>query len=692
MWFDRLRGLKEVSGPLGFGAGLCAAVLAMDLVTPNILGTSLVYVAPVFLALWTPDRRVLWPLAGLASLFLIIGSVVAEPVESIRFNAAARGLALFAIWAFAYLIERAQVAEERRDEALAAGRDLAARKDILYSVLENLVEGVCVYDRSLRLKTWSRGLVDLFGLSEAWLRTSPSLEEFMRFNAEKGDYANVDADRLIAERMVKARLTIEPHKYERTRADGTVLEVRGEPLKGGGLVTIYRDITEIKLAEATIDRLSRTDVLTGLPNRSAFEGRLKSKLGDAERSDRLLSVMFLDIDNFKDVNDTLGHPVGDQLLVEITECLLDCVRDTDVVARLDGDEFGIVGTHHQTIDDVAEMADRIINAFSRPFKVGEIEIRATVSVGVTVFPKDQGSAEKLLTNADIALAKAKQKGRDNFQFYETYMQDEILDRKCLETEMAAGLEGGEFEPFYQPKIDVATGKVIGAEALMRWHHPERGMVPPAVFIPIAEKSGLILPLSKMLLEVTCREAKSWQDDPRLPPLTLSANVSPVQFNNPDFVDEIARVLKLTGLEAERLELEITENTIMSHSDNVVETLDAVRRLGVVLSIDDFGTGYSSLAYLKRFPVHKLKIDQSFVRDLETDSDDAAIVKTVVSMGHALGMSVVAEGVETAEQYAFLKVIGCDEAQGYHFSRPAPADEFKRWVINWEDRKVLAART
>lgn len=577
---------------------------------------------------------------------------------------------------------RSKVIEAERREL----RSKIEHKMLLVNgILDNIDQGVCIYDKDLRLSAWSQGFVELFHLSEAWLGTRPTLEEFMRFNAERGDYREADIDEKINQRLELAGNALEPHHYQRTRADGSVLDVRGEPMPGGGLIVVYKDISEAKRARESADRLDLVDSLTGLPNRSALDARLTSRLAEADSSGDQVSVMCLDLDHFKDINDSLGHAIGDKLLIEVAERLKRCAGETDLIARLGADRFAIVGGRGDNNDDPVRLARRIVKAFEHPAHIGKIEVRSTASIGITIYPGDRGAPDELFRHAEVALFSAKRAGRNNFQVFEPSMGDTVQDRGFLEHEMVLGMERGEFEPYYQPKINVETGAVVGAEALMRWHNPERGMIPPLTFIPVAEKSGLIIPMSKWMLETACAEAKAWRDL-GFEFMTIAVNISAVHFKSSDFVRQIEAVLRNSGLEPEYLELEITEGVVMSYSDEVIATLAALRDLGVKVSIDDFGTGYSSPAHLKRFPVHSLKIDQSFISDLDND-DDAAIVKTIVSMGQTLGMTVVAEGVESARQYSFLKLIGCDQAQGYYFSRPVPSQDFRRWVAERTDNRA-----
>ncbi|MGB4064826.1 MAG: EAL domain-containing protein [Azonexus sp.] len=467
------------------------------------------------------------------------------------------------------------------------------------------------------------------------------------------------------------------HHYEITavRKDGSAFPAMifgspsvfdGRPASVGTLL----DISSQKAAEQRIRELADYDVLTGLPNRRLLRERFVQLLAAAERDKTEIAVIFLDLDHFKRVNDSLGHSVGDELLVEVARRLDSVVRRIDTLARLGGDEFifAMPGFHTAAAADVAR---RLIDVFSRPFEVAGHELTVTPSLGISIYPHDGQDLETLLKNADTAMYRAKDIGRNTFQFYATEMNTATLDRLLMESNLRRALAQNEFVLQYQPLVNLRTGMVIGVEALIRWQHPELGTIMPDSFIHVAEETGLINPIGDWVLCEACRQAKVWCDE-GLPSLVMAVNVAPVQFRQPGFVEMVAGALASSGLDASLLELELTERTVMHDADINLGTLSALHRMGVELSLDDFGTGYSSLAYLKRFPVGKLKIDRSFVNDLETDPDDWAIASTIVSMGRSLRMTVLAEGVETGEQLAQLRKMGCDMAQGYYFSRPTSA--------------------
>jgi diguanylate cyclase (GGDEF)-like protein/PAS domain S-box-containing protein len=481
----------------------------------------------------------------------------------------------------------------------------------------------------------------------------------------------------LVEQMQGSSTAIAGHQYEITAVckDGSVLPVlvfaspsvfEGRPASVGTLL----DISAQKAAEQRIRELADYDVLTGLPNRRLLRERFVQLLAAAEREKTEIAVIFLDLDHFKRVNDSLGHSVGDELLCEVAHRLDSVVRRIDTVARLGGDEFifAMPGFHAA---EAADVARRLVDVFARPFAVAGHELTVTPSLGISIYPHDGKDLETLLKNADTAMYRAKDVGRNAFQFYATEMNTATLDRLLMESNLRRALVQGEFILLYQPLVHLESGVIIGVEALIRWQHPEVGVIMPDSFIHIAEETGLINPIGDWVLCEACRQAKAWFDE-GLPPLVMAVNVAPVQFRQPGFVEMVAGALASSGLDAGLLELELTERTVMHDADINLGMLSALHRMGVELSLDDFGTGYSSLAYLKRFPVGKLKIDRSFVLDLETDLDDWAIASTIVSMGKGLRMTVLAEGVETGEQLAQLRKMGCDMAQGYYFSRPATA--------------------
>lgn len=434
---------------------------------------------------------------------------------------------------------------------------------------------------------------------------------------------------------------------------------------------------ERKLAEDQIHFMANHDVLTGLPNRALLEDRLSQAVLYAQRYGRWVTVVFIDLDNFKLVNDTLGHNAGDELLKTVASRMVECVKATDTVVRLGGDEFVIVlFDQPANIDLVSEALQTIREAIAEPVHIGEHRLRTTASIGIANYPKDGASPDTLLANADAAMYRAKEIGRDNFQFYAPEFNSRAHEKLLLQDELRNALARSEFTLHYQPQVDLRSGRVVAVEALIRWNHPTRGMVAPLTFIPTAEETGLIVPIGDWVLHEACRQNKTWQHA-GLPPMTVCVNVSARQFREKTLISRVVNALKESGLEARYLELEVTESLIMQDFDLAVATMNGLQELGVQISIDDFGTGYSSLSALKTFPVERLKIDKSFINDLATDEDDQAVTSAVISLGQKLNLRVLAEGVETDEQVAFLRRNNCDEMQGNLFSKPIPARDIEK---------------
>jgi len=434
------------------------------------------------------------------------------------------------------------------------------------------------------------------------------------------------------------------------------------------------DVTERRRYQERIEQQANYDTLTGLANRSLLHDRLKQAILTAATYGTRLAVAFIDLDNFKVINDSLGHHVGDELLRTMAERFRRVVREHDTVARLGGDEFVLLINGHASADSVGMLLENVLGEISRPWRSEHGELQVTSSIGVALYPNDGDDAETLLKNADSAMYRAKERGRNNYRFFTSDLNDKMKERLAIENGLRRALERNQLELLYQPRVDLATGKVIGCEALLRWLPVDGQPVDPARFIAVAEETGLIVPIGEWVLKTACAQNALWQKM-GLKPFCVSVNVSSRQFRQDDFVDSIAAVLDETGLDPACLEIELTESMVMHDAEKMIQMLHAIKRLGVGIAVDDFGTGYSSLSYLKRFPVDRLKVDRSFVQDLATDPDDATIVSTIIALGHNLGLKVVAEGVETDAQVEFLRRNGCDELQGYYFGKPMPASRF-----------------
>ncbi len=462
----------------------------------------------------------------------------------------------------------------------------------------------------------------------------------------------------------------------------------GKPM---GLICVAQDITERKRAEEQITRMAYYDSLTNLPNRKLFQDRLNLAILHSGRHERLLALLFLDLDDFKRINDIFGHAVGDHLLKEVAERLQQSVRKSDslsrylveddsnfTVARFGGDEFAIILPEIVNTEDAAKVAGRILDTMAKPFYLDNHEVFVGASIGITICPFDGTDSDTMLKNADSAMYHAKSQMKNNYQFYKQSMNETALQKLSLENSLRRALERNEFLLYYQPQINLMTGQIVGMEALIRWEHPENGMIPPAEFIPLAEETGLILPIGRWVLQTACLQNKAWQAAGLLP-VSISVNLSGRQFKQQSIMEDITSALQNSGLDPKYLILEITESILMQNTDTVAAMLRELNEKGLRTSMDDFGTGYSSLNYLRRLPLFSIKIDRSFVKDIDTNPDDATIAKAIIAMAHSLKLRVIAEGVETKEQMRFLQELGCDEMQGNLFSRPIPAEDALRFL-------------
>ncbi len=443
-------------------------------------------------------------------------------------------------------------------------------------------------------------------------------------------------------------------------------------------IASFADLSEQKATEEKIRHVAHHDALTGLPNRLHLQISLEQAIAAAHREKAEVALMFIDLDRFKIINDTLGHNVGDGLLVEVARRLKESVRDSDLVARLGGDEFVVALSGHDTANIAAHVAEKVLAQLSQPYQIEGHLLHSTPSIGISLYPHDGDDIDTLMKNADTAMYHAKSMGRNNFQFFSPEMNQSTNDRLLLENSLHQALERGEFEIFYQPQADMQSGLLVGAEALIRWRHPERGMVPPLQFIPLAEENGMILPIGAWVLREVCRRISAWQQA-GLPALRVAVNLSPRQFRQESLVASILGALEEFAVPASALELEITESSVMDNPDAAVLQLKKLNQHGLSIAIDDFGTGYSSLSYLKRFPVSKLKIDRSFVMDIPGDANDTAIAIAVIQLAKSLGLKTVAEGVETAAQREFLAAQGCDFLQGYWYGKPMDAAAFETFA-------------
>jgi len=560
-------------------------------------------------------------------------------------------------------------------EAREANRAMTESDEWLRTTLEHLVDGVVVINDSGEIESLNGATERLFGYQP---------EEIVGAHVRvlvpgSGPDADDDYFSQFLRTGKKTPIGIGEEVFGRHKDGGRFpLDIEfGEVQMGDRrrLIATLRDITERKEAEALIVKQANYDSLTKLPNRTLFMDRLSLALTRASRNGGQIGLLFIDLDNFKKVNDTLGHSAGDQLLQEAAERLTACVRETDTVARLGGDEFTIILPDLQKAHDVEQVVRQILDRLSKPYLIDGTEVFASGSVGITLFPDDGKDAETLLKNSDTAMYRAKYDGRNTFRFFTAKMNAEALESVKLENQLRHAVDRGEFVLHYQPIIDLESGRVAGAEALLRWNHPVDGIVSPIKFIPLAEETGLIVPIGDWVFKAACEQIREWHDI-GLNSLHVSVNLSPRQCREITFYETFEDTLRTTGADPNAVTLEITENLLMeSDNDDAVTMLHKLRDQGVHLSLDDFGTGYSSLSYLKRFPFDVLKIDRSFVKDVATDPEDKALIEAMIAMAHGLNIKVVGEGAETREQVDFLRSRNCDAVQGYYFSKPIPADQF-----------------
>jgi diguanylate cyclase (GGDEF)-like protein/PAS domain S-box-containing protein len=551
--------------------------------------------------------------------------------------------------------ELAITEEHRRSE-----RALRLSEQRFDTALNHMRQGLCMYDNEMCIVVANRRFSELFALP-CEIVPGTSYTDVSAMVVANGTVSQEDMDRLRDQRreLVTAK---SPISFPWELLDGRTIMINHQPMEAGWLTT-YEDITERREAEARIAHISRHDGLTGLPNRVLFREDLERALAFATRG-YLLALLYLDLDHFKSVNDTLGHPIGDEVLREVGRRLRDALRKTDTVARLGGDEFAVIQTDIASPIDATGLAALLIEVIAVPFEIDGHEIVIGASIGVAFAPQDAVDPDKLLKCGDLALNRAKQDGRGVWRLFQPEMDAKMQQRRVMELELRQALLADQLELFFQPQINTRTRRVAGCEALLRWRHPKRGLVPPVEFIPLAEETGMIVPIGEWVLRRACAAAAGWPND-----LRVAVNLSAVQFKNRNLIGAIIAALESSGLDPERLELEITESIMLRDTESTLATLHQLRDLGVQIAMDDFGTGYSSLSYLRQFPFDRIKIDQSFVRELGRQRDALAIVRAVTTLGLELGMAITAEGVETQQQLEVLEQVGCTEIQGYLFSRP-----------------------
>jgi diguanylate cyclase (GGDEF)-like protein len=559
---------------------------------------------------------------------------------------------------------------------------LDERSSRLQVIIDNFPGGITFLDADLRVAVVNETAKKLLDLPDRlFVDGPPLLEDVFRFNAGRGEYGPGDVNEQVATRMALTRAG-RPHVFERERPDGTVIEVRGVPLKDGGFVTTYMDMTERRRSEARIIHMAHHDALTDLPNRVLLQERLEHDLTGTLRGDHCLAVLMLDLDRFKEINDTLGHSVGDVLLKAVADRLRSGLREGTTIARLGGDEFAVVDHVANAAIEATALAERIQALLQAPFDLGDHQGVVGVSIGIAIAPGDGANTDQILRNADLALYRSKADGRGTCRFFEPAMNARMRARRTLELDLRKALRNAEFELYYQPFVNLQHNEVCGFEALLRWHHPERGMVSPAEFIPVAEEIGLIVPIGEWVLRQACQEAATWPEH-----IKIAVNLSSAQFKDKNLVQMVFNVLSASRLPGRRLELEITESALLQNNEATVSAVQQLRALGVQISMDDFGTGYSSLGYLQSFAFDKIKIDRSFINNLGNATGALAILKAITTLADNLGVTTIAEGVETAEQLEKVRAQGCGEAQGFLFSPARPAVEATRLFLPSRERSA-----
>ena len=530
-----------------------------------------------------------------------------------------------------------------------------------------------MFDAELRLVVANRRYAEIYGLEPADLKPGTALRELVERRVAKDEQAAK-----ILDDMSKPKGTGGGHQQASEHvtelADGRFVAVSIQPMANGGMVTTHQDITEQRRSEAKIAHMALHDALTNLPNRVLLHERLEHALARSRRGE-IVATHILDLDHFKHVNDTLGHPVGDKLLQMVANRLRALVRNTDTVARMGGDEFAIVQVALSQVVDATSLAQRVIAALSEPYEIDGHQVVIGTSVGITLPPSDGLMPEQLIRNGDLALYRAKGDGRGTYRFFEVEMDEQMQARRRLEQDLRRALIAGELELHYQPVINIASGKISGLEALVRWQHPENGLVSPATFIPLAEETGLIVPIGEWVIRQACATAAQWPAD-----LRIAVNLSPAQLRNPALPQMLVSALAASGLAPDRLELEITETVLLHDSAATLAILFRLRELGVRIAMDDFGTGYSSLSHLQRFPFDKIKIDRSFINNIAADVSSLNIVRAVAALASGLGVAATAEGVETPEQFDLIRSEGCTEMQGFLLSKPVPAHELEPLLL------------
>ena len=563
--------------------------------------------------------------------------------------------------------------------------ELVDQATLFKTALDNMSQGVCMYDAEKVLLVCNDRYIDIYGMSPELAKPGTPFREVLEDRIRRGIYAGDTPGDYIQERLEGVEEDKETTKVQEL-TDGRTIAINHRPMPGGGWVGTHEDITERKRIEAQMRHMELHDALTGLPNRTVLRQRIEGALRHARRGQGF-AVLFLDLSRFNNINDTLGHSLGDELLKLVSHRLMACIRETDMLARLSGDQFAIVQGNAKQPDEATQLAERIRSTIRVPFDLSGHQVIIDTRIGITIAAHDSDDPDQLLRNAAMALNVEKQKSRGCCSFFEAGMNQRMQQRRQLELDMRSGLMNGQFELYYQPLFNLESRDFSAFEALLRWNHPERGLIPPAEFIPLAEEIGFVTPLGKWVIEQACADAADWPHR-----VKVAVNLSPVQFDSGELVMTVITALAKAQFSASRLQLEITESILLWDEETTLDILHQLRDMGVQIVMDDFGTGYSSLSYLQSFPFDKIKIDQSFIKDLSADgdTDSAIILHAIASLGNSLGIETTAEGVETEEQLKIVRAAGCTEMQGFLCSPPRPASDIQEWFHNREVSPVRQA--
>jgi diguanylate cyclase (GGDEF)-like protein len=572
----------------------------------------------------------------------------------------------------------------KQQELIGQKRQLEMQNLRFDAALNNMSQALCMFDGKHELVVCNTPYAKMYGLPEALTKPGTSFHAIMERRIANGLHIGKSVDEYMRD-VIECMVDDRPITKVAELGDGRAVSIKQRRMPDGGWISTHEDITEIRRIEARVAYLARHDVLTDLPNRLQLRERLDEAVASTRKGENV-AVLCLDLDRFKEINDTLGHTLGDAMLKAVGDRLRHCLGERDMIAHLSADEFAVLQVTGEQPFAATSLAGTIIEAMSRPFDLNGQQITVGVSIGIAVSSGSGSDADELLKNADLALHRAKAEGGSTYRFFETGMDADMQARCKLQFDLRRALSSGEFELYYQPVVNLQRNEISGLEALLRWHHPERGRVSPAVFIPVAEETGLILPIGEWALRQACADAAGWPEH-----IKVAVNLSPAQFKSPNLVQMVFAALASSGLSAGRLELEITESVLLHDNAATVATLHQLRSLGVRIAMDDFGTGYSSLSYLRSFPFDKIKIDRCFVKDLaDEDGGSLAILRAVSNLGLSLGMATTAEGVETQDQVDKVRAEGCTEMQGYFFSPPRPIEEIERLFLRPAERAASAA--